>query len=72
MSAPPITRLLLSGPRPGWSEDTLELALISRLRLMGLGLAIWPSHTDVLPMPALAWHSWLICWTMLLRLPARL
>lgn len=60
-------RQLGTEPRPGWWEDTLELALISRLRLMGLGFAIWPSQTEVVPMPARAWHSWLIWCTMLLR-----
>lgn len=47
--------------------DTRVLALMSRLRLMGLGLAIWPSHTEVVLMPALVWQNWLIWCTMLLR-----
>lgn len=38
--------------------ETLEQALISRLRLMGLGLAIWPSHMEVAPAPwARAWQN---------------
>lgn len=41
--------------------ETLEQALISMLRLMGLGLAIWPSHMEVAPAPwARAWQNWLI------------
>lgn len=40
--------------------DTRVLALMSRLRLIGLGLAIWPSHTEVVLMPALVWQNWLI------------
>lgn len=48
--------------------DTLEQALLKRLRLMGLGLAIWPSHMEVAPAPwARAWQNWLIWCTMLLR-----
>lgn len=39
---------------------TRELALMSRLRLMGLGLAICPSHTEVALTPARAWQNWLI------------
>lgn len=62
-------------PRPGGTAlecplcmATRELALMSKLRLMGLGLAIWPSHMDVAPAPwARAWQNWLIWCTMVLR-----
>lgn len=71
MSGPAVIWKLCMGPcAGGWA--TLELALISRLRLMGLGLAICPSHTEVPPSPARAWHSWFIWRTILLRSPARL
>lgn len=62
------------GRRPRlWGVLTLELALMRRLRLMGLGLAICPSHTEVAPSPARAWQNWLIWCTMLLRsVPGRL
>ena len=52
--------------------DTLELALMSRFRLMGLGLAICPSHMDVALAPwARAWQNWLIWCTMVLRSACR-
>lgn len=55
----------LVGGKPGvmglLGMDTLEQALMSRLRLMGLGLAIWPSHMEVAPGTwARAWQNWLI------------